>query len=128
MLDVKPRDKILWLDGIAGTTVGVAALLLFNWLYPLYQLPRHILIVIIAANMVYGCYGLFVASRKKRSLPLIVGLAAANLTWMFVSIGLLIAYGHQASVFGWLHIAGEGAFVAVLAVLEWRWRFELLSA
>ena len=127
MIKIEPKEKLLWIDGIAGSVVGIGALVLFNWLYALYQLPRHILLAIVLANILYGCYALFVASRKKRPMGLIIGLAAANLMWMFVSIGLLFAYGHQASVFGWLHIAGEGTFVAVLSFFEWHWRHELTT-
>lgn len=125
MIKTEQRDRILWIDGAAGTFVGIASLILLSWLVPLYQLPRNIVILITAANLIYGSYALYVASRKKRPIELVIALAAANLTWMFVCVGLLVLYGKQASIFGWLHIAGEGAFVTMLAVLEWRWRFTL---
>ncbi|MEM8488428.1 MAG: hypothetical protein AAF564_22965 [Bacteroidota bacterium] len=128
MINTSQRDRLLWIDGTAGTFVGITTLLLLNWLYPLYQLPRNIVLIITAANLVYGGYALFVASRKKRPIELVVALAAANLAWMFVCIGFLVFYGKQASIFGLMHIAGEGAFVTMLAVLEWRWRYDLQTS
>ena len=120
-----PLSNLLWIDGGAGFSVGVAVLLLQPWLVDWYGLPEAVLTFVGMANLLYGCYSLSLAVRPTRPLGMIVLLAAANLAWAPVCVTLIINWQKTASWLGLAHLAGEGAFVALLACLEWRWRREL---
>ena len=65
--------------------------------------------------------------RAKRPLSLIRLLVAANLLWMVLCLYWTWLYFEQASIFGLLHVGGEGLYVGVLGLLEWRWRELLLE-
>lgn len=95
-------------------------LALSPWLQPLFRLPEPVYFTITAANLAYGTFGLFLASRKQRSRGLVVTLAAANALWGVLCVIGLILLADSASVFGLFHIASEGAFVFWLAQAEWR--------
>ncbi|MEN1680355.1 MAG: hypothetical protein AAGJ46_12245 [Planctomycetota bacterium] len=117
--------NLLWIDGVAGFSVGVAVLLLQPWLVDWYGLPESVLSFIGTANLLYGCYSLSLAVRPTRPLGLIVLLAAANLAWAPVCVALIAQWWGEITWLGLAHVAGEGVFVTVLACLEWRWRRDL---
>ncbi len=126
-MSLVPLRSLLWLDGGGGLLVGVLMLALSTWLQPLFRLPEPVYFTITAANLAYGTFGLFLASRKQRSRGLVVTLAVANALWGVLCVVGVILLADRASVFGLFHIASEGAFVFWLAQAEWRNR-ALLSA
>lgn len=115
-----PLRSILWLDGGGGLLVGVLMQALSTWLLPLFRLPEPVYFTITAANLAYGVFGLFLASRPRRSRRLVVTLAVANALWGVLCVIGVILLANRASVFGLVHIAAEGAFVFWLAQTEWR--------
>jgi hypothetical protein len=119
------RRKILWIDSCGGLVAGAAVLLLSGWLSERYVLPQDLLRLIGGANVGYGLYSLFLASRPRRSGVLILLLVIANLVWAAACLRWAVAYNESASLFGLAHLGGEGVYVGALACLEWRWR-ELL--
>ena len=112
--------SILWLDGGGGFLVGVLMLALSTWLLPLFRLPEPVYFTITAANLAYGVFGLFLASRRSRSQRMVAALAIANAAWGVFCVVALILLAGRASLFGLAHIASEGAFVFWLARVEWR--------
>ena len=120
--------KLLWVDSLAGLSVGIGMLALSRWLNPLYDLPGNLYVVIALANAGYGLYSLSLVLRKRRARAGIVGLVVANATWaVLCGAGALALWG-TASAFGLAHILAEGVFVGGLAALEWTQRDRLLSA
>ncbi len=122
------RRKLLWVDGLAGATVGLAVLILGTWLSAWYRLPHDFLLLIGAANLAYGTYALSLARRAPRPRGLIILLVFANLTWAVLCVRWAVVFGETASFFGLAHLLGEGLFVGGLAGLEWRWRALLETA
>lgn len=120
------RD-LLWIDSRAGLAVGVGVLLGARWLSDWFGLPRELLLVMGAANLLYGTYSGVLRTRPRpRPLAAIVALVLANAAW---AVGCLVAAVHfvpTASVFGVIHLAGEGIIVGTLAALEWRARDTLV--
>ncbi|MCB9638699.1 MAG: hypothetical protein H6727_07310 [Myxococcales bacterium] len=121
------RTRLLWIDGLAGASVGIAVLLLSHWLTGFYGLPHPLVRAIGAANLLYGLYSTTLAARQSRPLGFIVFLVIANASWSVVCVVLAVLYFKTASFFGMFHICGEGLFVAGLAALEWRWRKDLAT-
>ncbi len=122
------RRRLLWIDGLAGAVVGVAMFVFGSWLAEWYQLPRHLLILMGTANLVYASFSLSLASRRQRPALLIRLLVIANLMWAVMCFRWALVFAESASFWGLAHLVGEGIFVAGLASLEWRWRELLRTA
>lgn len=122
---MKLKSNILYLDGFGGVLVGLLLLAFREWLSELYSLPIHTVTVIGMANLFYGVYSSTLAFLNKRPVEAIVLLASANFTWTIVCAFLLRIYWDQISLFGFVHIFGEGVYVFWLAFCEWKWRFSL---
>ena len=119
--------KLLWVDCIAGLTVGLGVLLLHGWLSKMYNLPTNLVLATGVANLLYGCYSLSLALRSERPKNLIRGLAIANMAWGAFCVLLVVIFRDTASMFAYAVLLFEAVFVGGLGVLEWRWR-ELLWA
>lgn len=120
--------KLLWIDSSAALLAGALVLTLSGWLSELHGLPRGLLVFTGGVNLLYGTYSFSLAVRAERPRALITVLVAANFSWAAVCLGLAATFAGSASLFGMAHLLGEGAFVAGLAALEWRWREQLLRA
>ena len=116
------RRNLLWVDGTAGTVVGVAVLLASAWLAEWFALPRAFLLFTGAVNVAYGAYSLTLASRERRPRAWITFLVGANALWAVLSVLWVFLFRDTASAWGLAHLTAEGVFVAGLAALEWRWR------
>lgn len=129
-IDARRRARtILWLDGGPGLLVGILLWLLRPWLAPLYALPDGLYTLVASANVAYGCFGTALAIAVTRGgrppVGAITALAGANALWAVVCAVLLALAafapaGREFGLLGLLHLAGEGLFVASLAVAEWR--------
>jgi hypothetical protein len=119
---------LLWIDCIGAAVVGVAVLLLSGWLSELEGLPRNVILFTGIVNLLYGSFSFSLAIRARRPMRLINALVWANLAWMPVCVGLVVAYWPTITVFGMMHLLGEGAYVGGLALLEWRYRDLLVTA
>ena len=120
--------NLLWIDCTAGALAGVAVLMLSGWLSHLHALPRELLLLIGAVNVLYACYSFTLATQTRRPKPLINLLVFANVAWTAVCLGLAVTFAGSATLFGMGHLVGEAVFVGGLAGLEWRWRKQLLRA
>ena len=121
------RKNLLWIDCSGAALVGVVVLLLSGWLSELHRLPQDFVLFMGWVNLGYGAYSFSLVRRAKRPLSLIRLLVAANLLWMVLCLYWTWLYFEQASIFGLLHVGGEGLYVGVLGLLEWRWRELLLE-
>jgi hypothetical protein len=122
-----PR-KLLWVDCTAAALAGAAVLAFSGWLSRLYALPRDLLLLIGAVNLLYGCYSFSLALRPRRPKPLLNVLVFANLAWAAVCLVLAAVFWQPATPFGLAQLIGEAVFVGGLAGLEWRNRDQLLTA
>jgi len=115
-------QRLLFLDGGAGSAVGLGVLTLREWLAELYAMPLSLVTFIGAANLAYGCYSGALAGRawyqKGPSCRAIDGLIAANLAWTVVCAALVVTTFRSASALGLGHLVLEGMFVAWLALAE----------
>lgn len=118
--------NLLWIDCIAGALAGVLVLMFSGWLSSLHALPRELLLLNGAVNLLYASYSFSLAVRATRPRSLIKVLVFANLSWALVCLCLAAVFAGSAAVFGIGHLVGEAIFVGGLAGLEWRWRDQLL--
>ena len=120
--------RLLWVDASAAALAGAVVLSLGGWLSGVHGLPRGLLAVVGGVNLAYAAFSFSLAVRARRPESLIRLLVAANAAWAVACVGLAAAFAASATPFGLTHLVGEGAFVACLAALEWRWRDALLTA
>lgn len=120
--------NLLWIDCIAGALAGVMVLMFSGWLSGLHALPRELLLLNGAVNLLYASYSFSLARRPRRPRALINLLVFANLGWAVVCLWLVRVFAESATVFGIGHLFFEAVFVGGLAGLEWRWRNQLLTA
>ncbi|MEM9555239.1 MAG: hypothetical protein AAGC60_13370 [Acidobacteriota bacterium] len=121
------RRQLLWVDSLAGATVGVAMLVLAGWLAELFRVPQSLLLAMGVANLLYASCSGTLARRRRRPMALIVALAGANVAWALVCVTLALVWRGEASLFGLAHFSLEALFVGGLGWLEWRWREQLLE-
>jgi hypothetical protein len=117
--------NLLWVDCIAGGIVGVVTLLINPWLSQWYELPRNLVVLMGAANLLYASYSFSLAIRSTRPRTLILLLIAANLVWAICCLWWAFRFYDTASFFGLAHLLLEALFVGGLALFEWRWRESL---
>ena len=128
MIQNKAKANLLWIDSLGGLTVGIAMLLLLGWLIPWYQLPQDLILLIGTMNVLYGLYSLSLAVRVKRPKALILLLIVANAVWALACVRWATIYVGEASISGFVHLSAEALIVGGLAVLEWKWREQLLQS
>jgi hypothetical protein len=120
--------NLLWADCVAGALAGAAMLVLGGWLSELYGLPRALLLLMGAANLLYASCSFSLAARTRRSANLILLLVLANLAWAAVCAALAVVFRDSATLLGTAALIVEAVFVGGLACLEWRWRDQLSTA
>lgn len=122
------RSRLLWMDCLGGLAAGVVVLVASPLLAQWHQLPLPTILFLGAANLVYGSGSLLLALQSRRPPSLIQALAIANMLWGAVCVLLVVAWWGSISWLGMVHLLGEGAYVALLGGLEWRWRKLLETA
>lgn len=117
--------RLLWLDSLGALAAGALVLTLAAPLAALHRLPGEVILASALANLAYGSYSGSLATvatlRGTAPRPGVMLLVAANLIWTLVCVVLLARHRGAATLTGWLHIGGEGLYVAALALLEARW-------
>jgi hypothetical protein len=121
-------SRVLWIDGLAGLSAGVALVVLRGWVIAQYGFPPEIVTAIAMANLSYGTYGVTLALWRRRRVGAVAALAVANALWAMVCVSLVVRLADQATPLGTFILLFEAAFVATLAVLEWRNRKALAGS
>ncbi|HEY6877842.1 MAG TPA: hypothetical protein VI299_07470 [Polyangiales bacterium] len=115
-------QKVLWIDGGAGSIAGIFVLLLRDWLARLHGFPLALVVFLGIANLSYGSYSGSLALRATRgkapSRRAVLILIAANLAWVGVCATVLSRTTPTA--FGFIHVGFEALFVGTLALVEYR--------
>ncbi len=116
------KQKILWVDCLGALIVGVIVLIICRPLSRWDGLPVATIVAIGVANLVYGTYSLYVTTRDPRPLGLVAILALANMAWLLVCIAIIALNWERITLFGLVHVFGEGVYVAGLGYSEWKLR------
>lgn len=127
-MDAGKKDNILWLDCIGGLIVGVLVLLACQLFSYWTGLSLSIILTIAFANLAYGGYSIWVTTRNPRQLIFVNALAIANMAWLLVCLLIVVFNWDEISIFGIIHVLGEGIYVATLGYTEWQWREALATS
>jgi hypothetical protein len=130
--DAQPRasqwaKKLPWIDGLAALTAGVLMFVFRGLLADFYGLSYQFLTIIALVNTLYSAFGLTLGVLRRRPAWLLTALIAANLLWAVACIVFAVRAPATATLWGYGQLLGEGAFVATLAFLEWRYRRSILE-
>lgn len=120
-----PASKLLWVDGLAGLSVGLFLLALQGPLLGFYGFEPEFLALQTGANLAYGAYAVTLARLRARPLALVVVLACANALWGLLCLRWVWLFRASATPFGLGHLLLEALFVFALAASEWRARHTL---
>ena len=77
------------------------------------------------ANVAYGSYSIYVATRKRRDVRLVQALAVANMGWLIVMLSIVYSWRDAITSTGIVIVLGEGIYVAAPGFTEWQWRATL---
>ena len=122
---MKPA-RILWIDCLGGLAGGVLVILFSGWISRLEGLPHSIVLFMGIANLSYGSYSLFVATRLTRGIRLVGSLAMANMAWMPICLIVVWLHWETLTLLGCIHVLGEGIYVGILGGIEWSIRKRLV--
>ena len=124
MIQLSRARIVLSVDSGGALVAGFIVLILYDTLSAWYGLPKTILLFTGAANLVYGLYsGSLAIFARMKQLPgrhWIIFLIAANLCWSVVCFGIVATNWSSASWLGLAFMMLEGAYVAILAIVEFR--------
>ena len=119
--------KLLWVDGLAGLSVGALLLALHRPLLAWYGFEPDFLALQTGANLAYGAYAISLARLRARPLALLVLLACANAVWGLLCLRWAWLFRASATALGLAHLVLEALVVFALAASEWRARRELAA-
>jgi hypothetical protein len=112
--------NILWADFVLGGSTALVGLIWHRPLTSFLGLPSGLIVIIAAVTLAYALLALTLAYRSQPAIPLLRGLIYANWAWTVVSIGLVICYIAEATVFGAVFLLLQVVVVGGLAYLEGR--------
>lgn len=119
--------KLPWIDGFAALSAGALMFVFRGLLADLYGLSYQFLTTIALVNTLYSVFGLTLGVLRRRPAWLLTALISANLLWAAACIVFAARAPDSATFWGYGHLVGEGAFVAALGLLEWRYRRSILA-
>lgn len=113
---------LLWIDCIAGATVGCAVLALATGgqFISLTGLPDWLPIFMGSANLLYAAFSFSILFAARYSAMSVSILALANAAWSIACILMACFFFSTATMLGLSYLMGEAAFVGCLAYLEWK--------
>jgi hypothetical protein len=119
--------KLPWIDGVAALSAGALMFAFRGLLSDFYGLSYQLVTSIALVNMLYSVFGLTLGLLRRRPAWLLTALISANLGWAAACIVFAVRAPASATIWGYGQLVGEGAFVAALALLEWRHRRAILA-
>ncbi len=81
-------------------------------------IPLDVLLIISICHVLYGCYSLFLYTRKEVKGSLLLILVYANAIWAGISIFLFIYYLSDVSILGMIMLLSQPLVVGGLAYAE----------
>ncbi|MBC7887620.1 MAG: hypothetical protein H7Z13_07005 [Ferruginibacter sp.] len=112
--------NLLWIDAIAAMLSGFFVLILSATLSKLFNFPDKLLITLSMVSLGYASFSLSLAQQKSNPKRLLILLVIGNSIYAILCVILLTFLHSKATFLGLVYLLLESAFVAALALLEWR--------
>jgi hypothetical protein len=110
--------RVLLLDAVSSGAMGLLLLTSSGLLAGVLNLPAELLKEAGIVLLPFAAFLGFVSTRARLSRVVIWAVIAANAIWAIDSIVLLFTGWVQPNLLGYMFVAGQAAFVAVMAELE----------
>ena len=111
--------RILVLDAVSCAGMGLSMVTFSGWLSGVLSLPVELLLQASAVLLPFALLLAFLSTRARLPRAAVWAVIVANAIWAIDSIVLLFTGWVQPSLLGYLFVAGQAAFVAVLVELEY---------
>lgn len=123
MSKLKQIFKLKWAFLIDGIGAAMSALLLLLVIVPFqtfFGFPSDAALKLSVLPLIFSIYSLTCYFTKPSSPVFLKIIAVANILYCLLSLGLVIFYFAQLTVFGLLYFLIEKLIVVPLAVWEWK--------
>lgn len=110
--------RVLLLDAVSCAGMGVLLLAGSGLLTGVLNLPVELFNEAAIVLLPFALILAFLSTRARLPKAAVWAVIAANAVWVIDSFVLLFSGWTQPSLLGWVFVAGQAAFVAVLAELE----------
>lgn len=111
--------RVLVLDAVSCAGMGLLLMTFSGWLSGVLHLPVALLQQASIVLLPFAVLLAFLSTRARLPRAAVSAVIVANAIWALDSIVLLFTGWVQPSLLGYLFVAGQAAFVAVLAELEY---------
>ncbi|MBM0107450.1 hypothetical protein JM946_22140 [Steroidobacter sp. S1-65] len=111
--------RVLVLDAVSCAGMGLLLLTCSGWLAELLSLPAGLLSEAALVLLPFAMLLAFLSTRARLPRFAVWAVIVVNAIWAIDSIVLLFTGWVQPNLLGYLFVAGQGAFVAVIAELEY---------
>ncbi len=111
--------RILVLDAVSCAGMGLLLVTFSGWLSGVLSLPVGLLQQASAVLLPFALLLAFLSTRARLPRAAVWAVIVANAIWAIDSIVLLFTGWVQPSLLGYLFVAAQAAFVAVMAELEY---------
>jgi hypothetical protein len=111
--------RVLVLDAISCAGMGLLLVTFSGWLSAVLSLPVELLKQASMVLLPFALLLAFLSTRARLPRAAVWAVIVANAIWAIDSIVLLFTGWVQPSLLGYLFVAGQAAFVAVIAELEY---------
>ncbi len=113
-------DKVFLIDGIGAAISAILLLLLIAPFESFFGFPAFAAINLALLPVIFSIYSLSCYWSKPKSAIYLKIIAVANIFYCLLSLGLMIHYFHQLTLFGLLYFLIEKLIVLPLAMWEWK--------
>lgn len=111
--------RVLVLDAVSCAGMGLLMVTFSGWLSGVLSLPVELLLQASAVLLPFALLLAFLSTRARLPRAAVWAVIVANAIWAIDSIVLLFTGWVQPSLLGYLFVAGQAAFVAVMVELEY---------
>ena len=111
--------RVLVLDAVSCASMGLLMVTFGGWLSGVLNLPVELLRQASMVLLPFAALLAFLSTRARLPRAAVWAVIVANAIWAIDSIVLLFTGWVQPSLLGYLFVAGQAAFVAVMAELEY---------
>jgi hypothetical protein len=111
--------RVLVLDAISCAGMGLLLVTFSGWSSAVLSLPVELLQQASMVLLPFALLLAFLSTRARLPRAAVWAVIVANAIWAIDSIVLLFTGWVQPSLLGYLFVAGQAAFVAVIAELEY---------
>jgi hypothetical protein len=111
--------RILLLDAVSCAGMGLLMVTFSGWLAGVLSLPVELLQQASVVLLPFALLLAFLSTRARLPRAAVWAVIVANAIWAIDSILLLFTGWVQPSLLGYVFVAGQAAFVAVMVELEY---------